>query len=238
MDRSVARPRLLPVRPLPRALEVQAGYRNIGFDTRVDTDGFSTVTGQRIHRRARRSIDAGDADPPVRRARVALVRDTSVFGATSPVLGQRFRLDVSPVLGSVNYTGALVDFRQYVMPVRPVTIAGRVLHYGRYGAGGEDPRLGPLFLGYPSLVRGYDTGSFTAAECGASGAGCPVYDQLLGSRMLVGEPRGAGPAPRRCSARSSLYGPLPDRDRRLLRRRRGVGHAPARRRSSAASARW
>ena len=91
---------------------------------------------------------------------------------------------MSPVVGSVNYTGALADFRQYFMPVRPVTVAARVLHFGRYGAGAEDPRLGSLFLGYPSLVRGYDTGSFTAAECGASGA-CPVYDQLLGSRMLA-----------------------------------------------------
>ena len=97
--------------------------------------------GQPGHRRA-----GDDSRPrhhaPVRRTRSALVRDTSVFGATSPVLGQRFRLDVSPTLGSVNYTGALADLRQYVMPVRPVTLAARVLHYGRYGSGAEDPRLG------------------------------------------------------------------------------------------------
>jgi outer membrane protein assembly factor BamA len=33
-------------------------------------------------------------------------------------------------------------------------------------------------------VRGYDTGSFSTAECGTGGA-CPVYDQLLGSRLLA-----------------------------------------------------
>ena len=30
------------------------------------------------------------------------------------------------------------------------------MHYARYGSGGEDPRLVPLFIGYPSLVRGWD----------------------------------------------------------------------------------
>src|SRR5688500_771601 len=122
-------------------------------------------------------------------------------------MGQRFRLDLTPVLGTVNYTGALADFRQYVMPVRPVTVAARLLHYGRYGSGGEDPRLGSLFLGYPSLVRGYDTGSFTASECGSSG-GCAVYDQLLGSRMLVANLEVRAPLLGLFGARR-LYGPVP-----------------------------
>src|SRR5262249_46603931 len=117
----------------------------------------------------------------------ALVRDTSLFGATSPILGQRFRLEVSPVTGTVNYTGLLADVRQYLMPVRPVTVAGRLMHSGRYGSGGEDTRLFPLFVGYPNLVRGYDINSFDAAECGTQTDGsCPVFDRLLGSRLLVG----------------------------------------------------
>jgi len=70
------------------------------------------------------------------------------------------------------------------MPLRPFTLAGRVLHYGRYGSGAEDPRLTPLFLGYPSLIRGYDIGSFSASECTTSA--CPVFDRLLGSRLFVG----------------------------------------------------
>ena len=76
------------------------------------------------------------------------------------------------------------------MPIRPVTIAARVLHYGRYGSGAEDQRLYPLFVGYPDLVRGYDTGSFSASECGTQANGsCPVFDSLVGSRMLVGTSR-------------------------------------------------
>ncbi len=34
------------------------------------------------------------------------------------------------------------------------------MHYGRYGSDAEDPRLIPLFLGYPEFVRGYGIDSF------------------------------------------------------------------------------
>ena len=41
-------------------------------------------------------------------------------------------------------------------------------------------RLFPLFIGYPSLVRGYDMGSFSVNECVPSGASdCPAFDRLL-----------------------------------------------------------
>ena len=50
------------------------------------------------------------------------------------------------------------DFRTYLMPVRPFTFAFRGLYYGRYGSDAEDQRLPALYLGYPGLVRGYDSG--------------------------------------------------------------------------------
>jgi WD40 repeat protein len=188
-------------------LEGQAGFRRISFDSRLDSDLFSLNTGQFLERR-RQDLPTADALNLYSGA-VALVRDTSVFGATSPVLGQRIRLEVSPVAGSLNYVGALADLRHYVMPVRPVTIAARVLHYGRYGSGGEDPRLTPLFLGYANIVRGYDTGSFSVAECGNSAGGvCPAYDRLLGSRLLVGNVEARVPLFALFGAKN-LYGPVP-----------------------------
>jgi Tol biopolymer transport system component len=206
LERSVA---ALGYYPFDSSLrvELQAGYRNLGFESRLRTQGFSLRTGQLV-------IDdeqklPGEQGINLFESTLALVRDTSLFGATSPILGQRFRADVSPVLGTVNYTGALLDFRQYVMPLRPLTLAGRVLHYGRYGSGGEDPRLGALFVGYPSLIRGYDTGSFSAAECGSGQGGrCPVYDQLLGSRLLVANVEARLPLLALFGVRN-LYGPLP-----------------------------
>jgi Tol biopolymer transport system component len=203
MDRSLSALGIYPFNPSLR-FEAHAGVRTIGFDSRVRTEGF-LLNGQQVIDEEE-SLDSGD---PIRlfESSAALVRDSSVFGATGPVLGQRLRLDVSPVLGSVNYTGALADFRHYLMPVRPVTIAARVMHYGRYGSGAEDPRLGALFLGYPSIVRGYDTGSFSTAECGSSGA-CPVYDQLLGSRMLAANLEVRAPLLGLFGAKR-LYGRLP-----------------------------
>jgi outer membrane protein assembly factor BamA len=92
--------------------------------------------------------------------------------------------------------------------VRPVTVAGRIMHYGRYGAGGEDERLNPLFLGYPNLVRGYDTDSFSASECTVRLGRCEEYDQLLGSRLLVGNVEVRMPLFALFGAKN-LYGPLP-----------------------------
>jgi outer membrane protein assembly factor BamA len=44
-----------------------------------------------------------------------------------------------------------------------------------------------MYLGYGSVVRGYDYGSFTSIECGNTGDGtCPVFDQLWGSKLLIG----------------------------------------------------
>jgi outer membrane protein assembly factor BamA len=116
------------------------------------------------------------------------VYDNSFFGATGPILGQRYRLEVSPTFGSLDFVGALADYRRYIMPVRPFTFATRLLHFGRYGSGGESERLQPLFLGYPGLVRGYTFGSFDASECDPppdAPDSCPVFDQLLGSRLAV-----------------------------------------------------
>jgi len=78
-----------------------------------------------------------------------------------------------------------VDVRRYIMPARPFTIAARVLHVGRYGKDADDGRIYPLFLGYPSLIRGYDINSFDPSECPSASSGCPAFDQLLGSRILV-----------------------------------------------------
>ena len=64
-----------------------------------------------------------------------------------------------------------------LVPVRPFTLAARLLHYGRYGSDAEDSRLQPLYLGWPGLVRGYTVGSFDASECHPTAAdptGCSV----------------------------------------------------------------
>jgi hypothetical protein len=172
--------------PFSRAtrFEVSVAAEHIGFSGEVETRLFDPVTGQLLA--VDRVDQEGSPGLTLGRTGVALVRDSTVFGATSPVLGQRFRLEVAPTWGQLRMTNLSTDYRHYVMPVQPVTWATRLLHYGRYGASGEDGRLLPLFLGYSSLVRGYEAGSFEASECSVTPDGsCPEFDRLIGSRIIV-----------------------------------------------------
>jgi WD40 repeat protein len=191
-------------------IEVTAGYTNLSFDNELRTRGFSTLTGEQV-------IDTKEDLPSGRAlnlglASAALVYDNSFFGATGPILGQRYRLEASPTFGSLNFVGALADYRRYFMPVRPFTLAARVMHYGRYGSDGEDPRLQPLYLGWTGLVRGYRIGSFNASECRPTAAdpnGCPVFDQLLGSRIAIANLELRFPLLGVLGLGSGYYGALP-----------------------------
>jgi len=191
-------------------IDFSAGYSNISFDEELKTQAFDAITGDQVLDQSENLPTPNALDLGV--ASAALVYDNSFFGATSPILGQRYRLEVSPTVGSISYVGLLADYRKYFMPARPFTIAARILHYGRYGSGGEDPRLQPLFLGYPGLVRGYTFGSFDASECNPTAAnpnGCPVFDQLLGSRLLVGNLELRFPLLGALGVGSGYYGAFP-----------------------------
>ncbi len=124
-------------------------------------------------------------------ASAALVYDSSIYGGTSPMMGQRFRLEVEPAMGSLNFVTMQADLRRYFR-IKPFTLAGRALHVGRWGVDGSDGRLGRMYLGMPQLVRGYQNTSFDARiECQSPAAqtgffNCPVIEQLIGSRIAVG----------------------------------------------------
>jgi Tol biopolymer transport system component len=174
-----------PFTPVQR-VEFSAGVRNLSFDAEQDLVAFSALTGNLISER--RTTLAAPPSLTMATASAALVYDNSFFGATSPILGQRYRVEVDPTVGSLQFNTLLADYRHYFMPVRPFTIAARLLHYGRYGRDAEDSlHMYPLFMGYQSLVRGYDYNSFSTSDCVATATDpCPAYDQLLGSRLLVG----------------------------------------------------
>jgi Tol biopolymer transport system component len=195
--------------PLSRAsrVELAAAARHISFGHEIETAAFDPVTGQLI------SQDRQDlgSQPGIGfgEGSAALVYDTALFGPTSPILGQRYRFEVTPTFGGLKYTSVLADYRRYVMPFRPVTLAGRLLHYGRYGSGDDDPRIQPLFVGYPTLMRGYDVNSFSASECGISVATeCPVFDQLVGTRIAIANLELRVPLVGLFNRRN-LYGPIP-----------------------------
>jgi hypothetical protein len=189
-------------------VEFQGGLSQLSFDQIVRTDAFSIRTGQRVFEDVEETSIADTLTLATSAA--ALVYDTSVFGATSPVQGQRYRFEAAPTFGGINFTSVLADYRRYFMPASFYTIAGRLMHYGRYGTGGQDQRLFPLFIGYPSLVRGYDVGSFSSSEClPTSGSRCPAFDRLIGSRLLVANLEFRFPLLRPFGASRNMYGPLP-----------------------------
>jgi len=178
--------------PLNRAqrLEFSAGLRDIRFDAEIKTIVRDYVTGAKLDEFTE-SVPTGLPGITTGIASTALVYDQSLYGATGPILGQRYRLELSTSLGDLNYLGVLADYRRYVVPVRPFTLAGRIMHFGRYGSGGESGVLRELNIGYPGLVRGYSDNSFELRDCGPNPSFptdpdlCPLYTRLLGSRFVM-----------------------------------------------------
>jgi Tol biopolymer transport system component len=168
-----------------RRVEFSAGVQRISYDFEAD-QFFSRNVGLVD---VRRGVNL-EAPPSVTlaQASVALVGDNSFMAFTSPVAGSRYRFEVTPTFGDLTFQTAVADYRHYFL-LRPVTLAFRGLHYGRYGKGGEDNRLYPLYLGNPQLMRGYESNSFDAAVDCTSGTddpnGCPELTRLLGSRIAV-----------------------------------------------------
>jgi Tol biopolymer transport system component len=193
-----------------RRVEFQAGTTRVSFDRRVETSISSLATGQLLSDEVTGATTLAPALNLANTA-AAFVYDTTAFGPTSPISGQRYRIEAAPTFGALTFTNMLVDYRRYLMPAPFYTIAARLIHDGRYGSGGEDPRLFPMFIGYPSLVRGYDINSFGPSDCVPTAASeCPAFDRLLGSRMMVGNLEFRFPLLRPFGASTSrMYGPIP-----------------------------
>jgi hypothetical protein len=98
----------------------------------------------------------------------AFVSDSSVAGATAPVLGSRSRFEIAPSFGDLSFVTLTADYRRYMMPARPLTVAMRVEHVGRYGADATDGRLLPLVWTVRDLVRGHSMRDAVGRSCSAS----------------------------------------------------------------------
>jgi Tol biopolymer transport system component len=166
-----------------RRLEFSAGYSHYGYSIQTTTQGFDGSTGGLQNLPAPPALGLSQAS-------VALVGDASSFGFTSPISGSRYRFEVTPTIGSLRYETVLADYRKYFF-MKPFTLAMRGLHYGMYGKDAESDRIGALYLGDGSLVRGYSYDSFNANDCTANGSGslasstCPQFDRLVGSKLAL-----------------------------------------------------
>jgi hypothetical protein len=171
--------------PFSRAhrLELSGGVRHITSSHLLRTRVFSSAS-----RKLLRDIDnrkAGGEDVTLAEPSAALIYDSAVWGPASPVLGTRARLEFSPSLGELTFASVLVDYRRYLIPVRPFTLATRFRYGSRYGRDANDTRLEPHFVGYRSLVRGYDFSSLIGGCTSTLPDECTVVDRLTGSGSLV-----------------------------------------------------
>ena len=166
-------------------LEVAGAGQALSFISDIRTSVYDSTTRQRT---AVNVVQVEDADALYLAAgSVALVQDTTIFGATGPLVGTRSRFEIGASTGSLRYRTLVADWRRYYMPKGPFTVALRAMHYGRYGPDSDHERLIGLYVGYPEFVHGYGVGTFSPAEC-ASGGGvpeCEVFGRLIGSRMAV-----------------------------------------------------
>ncbi|MBW3655039.1 MAG: peptidase S9, partial [Gemmatimonadetes bacterium] len=167
-------------------MEFSAGARRIASDV-IIREVLSGAGGQRYDERRieGRAYNLAEGS-------AALVYDNSLQGYTSPFAGQRYRFEVSPTVGTAQFTSVTGDYRRYFF-LRPFTLAVRGMHVGRYGR--DEHLVGNLYLGWPFLMRGYGQSDVRDAcsrdfernqEGALEGTECTLYrDELIGTRIGV-----------------------------------------------------
>ncbi len=163
-------------------LEVGAGYNNV--------DRSQTFVTRQIFNGAAAgpySVDSVHRQPTLNYVdgQVALVSDNTLFGNTGPIMGRRFRVQVSPVTGSYSWIQYLFDYRRYdPILFNYLTIATRF--YADLSIGPDEEEF-PKYIARPDYVRGYDRNTSFYLSCplvGANPTNCSAV-QLLGSRVAV-----------------------------------------------------
>ncbi len=180
-----------------RRFELSGGFARYAEDIEIRRY-FQTLSGLTQGERINR--DDLEGDPfYFFQAGAAVVGDNSSFGFTSPVRGGRFRLQVSPYVGSDDYVRILGDYRRYFL-AKPFTFAIRGLHVGNYGAAETSNTSSSSsfdsniftrqYLGYPNylgFVRGYSFNSFAPEECTPlqNSNACLETSRLIGTRIAL-----------------------------------------------------
>ncbi|WP_307876368.1 tolB protein precursor [Parapedobacter lycopersici] len=112
----------------------------------------------------------------IQQANASFVGDNAVFGIAAPLQGFRYRLGMEKYFGDYNFSAYTFDLRKYSR-FKPITIAARAYTYMR--AGKDENALYPLFLGYPHLIRGYESASFR------NNSSVFNFNSMMGTRIAV-----------------------------------------------------
>ncbi len=166
-----------------RRAELNMSVTRLSFNTQVEQ--IVVANNQVVDRNKFDTTSAPSVN--YAQAAAAFVGDNSFFGFTAPITGWRYRFEVAPTFGALQFQSALADMRRYFF-ARPFTFAVRGLHFGRYGKDAESRSVSPIFAGDPTIVRGYSADTFSPDECTVNPAdprSCPEFDRLVGSRLVA-----------------------------------------------------
>jgi hypothetical protein len=140
--------------------------QSLTYTKDVRVQQYDTATGIRIDTSTR---SEQRADPmTLGQLSVAIVRDTSFYGATGPVYGSRSRFELGRSQGTIDLhhrAGRLAAIHHAGTPDHS-RHSGLALR--RYGPGSEDERLIQLYAGHPEFVHGYGVGTSNPSECVAA----------------------------------------------------------------------
>ncbi|MBS0012235.1 MAG: PD40 domain-containing protein [Bacteroidales bacterium] len=169
--------------PLSQTRRFEGGVSFSWYYFRWDRfNNYYTDLGMPLYQ-TREKLDAPEGNN-YQQVNMAYVADNSFFGMTSPMQGHRSRFQMTRYFGAVNMYTALIDYRKYFF-IKPVSLAFRAYHYGRYGLDKGTDLITPLYLGYPWLIRGYENISFIGNNYSIEESSFNI-SHLSGSRIAVG----------------------------------------------------
>jgi hypothetical protein len=180
----------LAIYPFSRArrIETSLGIDSIAFTRQTTSTIFDPTTLRRIGESTLSGSSQGTTTSLI--AGAAFVHDTSVFGLTAPVLGERYRVSLGTSLGGLSVSTVGADYRKYLVPVRPLTLAVRLQQLARWGADVADSRVLPLVWRPRDLVRGFPRDAITLHASRVSSFNAEVRLPLA---ALVGSSEGQLP---------------------------------------------
>src|SRR5687767_12732673 len=119
MQRMQLRAAAVVAYPFSRGLRMEftGGVRHASYRRDLRSQISASDTGKVLSTDQVES--SGGRPTTVGEVSAALIGDTTVFGPNGPILGSRYRFEITPATGQLSYTGVTAAVRRYMMPIRP-----------------------------------------------------------------------------------------------------------------------
>jgi len=173
--------------PFSKATRIEGGASLNYYSFRLDRDNYYYEPtyypyNSPFYLKRDRNVSGAGESFGMFEVSLAFVGDDSSFGLTAPMNGYRYRFEVQQTLGHLNITSILTDFRKYFY-TKPLTFAFKGYGYSRLGRDASNTIMPPLYLGYETLIRGYNNKALSNNLTNSDEEF--EFNNLLGSRIMV-----------------------------------------------------